>query len=140
MRLPVLVDGEELDDGFGDTRADLVDGGEVFRGGVDKRVDGAELLCEQLGCALANEADAEAHEDASEAGVFGAGDLGEQGIGGFFADTFEVDQLLLSEAIDVGDRFYQRLADQDGLTGFSDCFVVFVAKQRGALAEELRDH
>ena len=87
---------EEVADGGGDLGADVVDAGQGcfgfcrgrFRGG-DEGVDAAELVGQGLGGALAYVADAEAEEDAVEGGFFGVFDLGEEGVGGLFADAFE---------------------------------------------------
>ncbi len=138
--------GEELDDGLGDARADLVDGFEFVGGRGHEGVDGAEVLREELGGALADEAYAEAKQNAVERSGFGALDLVEECPGGLFADAIEAEEVFFLEVVEIGERADEDLSAAacrghgfgvgDRLLFLAHAFI----DGGGGLAEKLRDH
>ncbi len=96
------------------------------------------MLGQQLGGALADEADAQAEKHAVERGGAGFRDLREQGVGGFLADAFEPEQLRLGQRVDVGHGVDELVLEQLGDQGFAEAFDVHDAA-RGEVKQRARD-
>ena len=102
-QLPIARLGEELDDGLGDARADLVDLLQLFGWGEPQGFHRAEVGGKELGGALADEADAKGEEETGEARGLRESDLIEQGLSGLFAHAVELEQVFLAERVEVGE-------------------------------------
>lgn len=129
---------EELKDGLGDAGTDFFDALELFCAGFFEGVDGAELLGEQFGSAFADEADAEAHEDAREAGLFRFFNFIEQGARRFFSEVIEAGELHFSERVEIGDAFDELVIEQllhDGIAEAFDVHDAAAAEVEERLAE-----
>lgn len=130
-QFPIARLGEELDDGLGDARADLVDLLQLFGGGESQGFHRAEVGGEELGGALADEADAKGKQEAGEACGLREGELIEKGLGRLFAHAVELEKVFLAERVEVGEgadegnaRLFgaclddKRIADAWGIRGF----------------------
>ena len=102
-QLPIARLGEELDDGLGDARADLVNLLQLFGWGEPQGFHRAEVGGKELGGALADEADAKGEEETGEARGLRESDLIEQGLSGLFAHAVELEQVFLAERVEVGE-------------------------------------
>lgn len=102
----------ELVDALGDDRADVVDGFELFRVGINDVVDGGEVFGEDFGGAAAHVEDAECGEDAGEGAFFGGFEGVDEVVGGFVAHAFEVGELIAVEAVEVGEGSDEACGDE----------------------------
>ena len=132
----LLVGGlvEEEPDRLGDPRADPVDLGDLLHGGARHAIDRAEVLGQEPGRALADEADAEGVEDAGQPAAPGAGDrVGEVGRR-LLGQPLELGELGDGEPVEVGE-----VADQPALDELVDDGLAQVLDVHGPARPEVEE-
>ncbi len=110
--LAVVLVGEEVVDLVGHLGADVRQVGQHFRQGLLDARQRTQGAGQQLGGLLADVGDAQGVDEARQARPAAVGDGFEQLVAGHLGEAFQLDHLLVGQAVEVGRRLDQALVHQ----------------------------